>query len=219
MLNGCMMQLSALFSTIAFALVGFLVLAGPAIGNVFSNVVTELDNPPTIAAITPTNTVAPPTETATSTSTATFTVTPSATVTPSETPTATLTNTATFTVTPSATPTNTPTATFTPSNTPTPTETPTNTATFTPTFTPTPAPVCIVQNNRDALLNVRSEPFAGSDLLGQLPVAAEVEVYEISETVDPDGFLWFRIETVVDDADINGWVREDLVNEITPCNR
>ncbi|MEQ8672629.1 MAG: hypothetical protein RLP44_19250 [Aggregatilineales bacterium] len=195
MLNGCLTQLSFLFGIIIFA---FLALIGPAVGNVFEDVITELD-----------------------VSTATFV--PTAIPTATDTPTATATFTETLTPTVTASNTATPTETFTPTNTATATETPTSTptftstATFTPTFTPTPAPVCSVRNNRDALINVRTEAFAGSDLVAQLPIAAEVDVYAVSDTVDPDGYYWYYIETELDGAPIAGWLREDVVDELTPC--
>lgn len=196
MLNGCLSQLSFLFGIIAFS---FLALVGPAVGNVFSNITTELVEPPIALSDTPTF-VPSPTE-----------------LPPTETPTSTATFTATPTITPSATLTATPTNTLTPTDTATATNTATATATFTPSFTPTPTPVCSVRNNRSAMINVRIEAFAGSDLVAQLPIAAEVDVYAVSEQVDPDGYLWYYIETVVDDVPVTGWIREDVVDELTPC--
>ncbi len=191
MLNGCLTQLSFLVGIIAFA---FLALLTP-IRSVSNTIIQDFDQPTETPTFVPSPTDLQPTET--TTSTPTFTATP--------------------TITASATLTATPTNTLTPTDTATSTNTPTATATFTPSFTPTPTPVCSVRNNRSAMINVRSEAFAGSDLVAQLPIAAEVDVYAVSEQVDPDGYLWYYIETVVDDAPITGWIREDVVDELTPC--
>ncbi len=215
MLNGCLTQLAGLGSVVLLAVLGFLVLLGPAIGNVFSNIQSDLVAP------LPTNTITrvPLTETPTPTATASATITASATFTATNTATATETHTLTATFTPTETATSTETST--PTETATPTEIPTETATFTPTFTPTPAPICTVASNQNARINVRIEAFAGSDLIGQLPIGAVVDVYAVSEP-DPDGFLWYFIE----DADglveeepqiISGWIREDLVDEQGDC--
>lgn len=209
-LNGCFSLLIGFFFFVGSSTVVFLALLGPAIGNVFEGIVTELDTSsseplPTVIVITappptlvPTNTAIPPT------------ITPSPTHTSTSTPTPLPTNTSTPTNTPTSTPTSTP------------TNTPTNTNT--PTITPTPTPVvfCLVQSNRIDLINIRSDTSTQSELVVQLPPGTQMSV--IDRVVAPDTFTWFFIQTpvtasldilaesaVVGDM-VQGWIRGDLVS-------
>lgn len=227
-LNGCLLQgLLTLFVT-GFTGIIALVLVGPVIGNVFSNIITELDDsgaalpPPTIVVVStvpvlptdteiPTNTELPPTFTPSPFPTSTFTPT----VTPSNTATTTPTNTATPTET--ATPTLTPT----PTETPTSTSTPTATLTATPTFTPTPVVYCQARSNRIDLINLRSEANATSDRVTQLPPGTEMDV--LGSVAAEGGFTWYYIRTAVTEnlvidieanvegESVYGWVRGDLI--------
>lgn len=230
-LNGCLLQgVLTLFVT-GFTTVIALALLGPAIGNVFSNIVTELDSgavpPPTAIVITmpplpteaplPTDTAIPPSVTATTVPSATATLTP--TTTPSH------TATATPTITPSDTPTNTatatPTATFTFTPTPTNTDTPTITPTFTPTFTPTPVVFCTVRSNRTGLINLRGEASQSSALVTQIPPGIRMDV--LTSTVTPDTYTWYfvrvplsdslviEVEANVEGEFVYGWLRGDLI--------
>ncbi|MBN1565026.1 MAG: hypothetical protein JXA10_14365 [Anaerolineae bacterium] len=187
-------------------------------------------NPPTdTPTITPTYTTTP-TPTLTPTLTPTYTLTP----TPSHTPTYTLTPTpsftpsvtptATWTVTPSLTPSHTwtftpshtPTHTYTPSITPTPSDTPTPTSSPTFTYTPstTPTPTYLCQVFLGIGINVRSEPNSPIVIhsTGQRYRANVLE-----QKIGDDNALWFQIEFVVGSSEITGWVRADLVEEITEC--
>ncbi len=183
-----------------------------------------------------------PSATPTSTATETPSVTPTAsdtpmpsetptitpTLTPSLTPTATLTPTWTWTPSPSWTPswtptasltpthTNTPTETYTPS--PSPTETATPTETLTPSITPTPPELCrlIVLGAQGIFL--REEPT---------PVSNSIVVLNVGQTMDAlertqqrgiaSGPIWYRVRVNLSDRQVEGWVRADLVQEITTC--
>lgn len=273
-LNGCLMQLSILFGALFTSVFAGLVFLGPAIGNVFSNVLQDFDTVPAVVptsvplptialtetftpiplSSTPTNTVTPiptetdvpsatatatptptetetpvptetntltptntttltPTPSATNTATATPTITPSNTATPTSTPTPTPTATATHTPTNTSTPT--PTATFTPSNTPTLTPTPTATHTPTPTFTPTPAVLCEVRVTVGSGAIIRSEPSITSAQVTAVSPRTDLEIFDVAR--DADGFIWFFTDDVVDGDPVEGWMRIDLVTQLTPC--
>ena len=180
---------------------------------------------------TPTST-ATPTETATSTPTETLT--PSITPTASDTPTVTatwtpsLTPTWTWTPSPTWTPsftptasltpthTNTPTETFTPSATPTVTETPTET--HTPTITPTPRELCrLIVNNAQPIF-MREEPTPVATQVAILPFGTLVDAIERSpQRGVENGILWYRVRVVLGDRQLEGWIRSDLVREVTTC--
>ena len=159
--------------------------------------------------------------TATSTLTPTVTPTPTITFTPSNTPTAT----STATNTPTATNTFTPTATFTPSNTPTPTSTPTYTATpsntptatSTPTPTPTPVELCQVVVLNTNSIRVRSRPtnVTGTPIVGWLGTGTVAPVLKMQrEERNPTGPVWYFIRVNVDDANLEGWIRSDIVSNV-----
>ena len=164
-----------------------------------------------------------PTATLTPTPTLTPTVTPTATLTftPSNTPTAT----STPTNTPTATNTYTPTATFTPSDTPTPTSTPTATptasptptATATPTATPTPVELCQVVVLNTNSIRVRSRPTnrTGTPIVGWLATGTVAPVLKLErEERNPSGPIWYFIRVNVDDANLEGWIRSDIVSNV-----
>ncbi len=168
-------------------------------------------NPPTH---TPTLT---PSVTPTATWTPSVTPTHTPTWTPSVTPTATLTPTptATFTATWTLTPTWTPSATWTPSITPTPTDTftptATPTATVTPSITPTPRVLCNVFADREAV-NVRALPDPLSQRIFTMQLGQAMDVME--QRLGADNQLWYRVIFRVGDAQLSGWVRADLVQEV-----
>ena len=162
--------------------------------------------------------------TPTSTSTPTITPTPTVTFTPSDTPTATPTATNTST----ATNTFTPTATFTPSNTPTHTSTPTSTptatdtatATSTPTVTPTPVELCQVVVLNTEAIRVRSRPTTQSPIVGWLGTGTVAPVLKIErEERNPTGPAWYFVSVSVGDANLEGWIRSDIVSVVlgTEC--
>ncbi len=159
--------------------------------------------------------------TPTPTLTSTITSTPTMTFTPSNTPTAT----STATQTPTATNTFTPTATFTPSNTPTHTHTPTQTATAsdtptatsTATVTATPVELCQVVVLNTNSIRVRSRPTnrAGTPIVGWLGTGTVAPVLKLErEERNPTGPVWYFIRVTVDDANLEGWIRSDIVSNV-----
>jgi tetratricopeptide (TPR) repeat protein len=159
-------------------------------------------NPPTH---TPTLT---PSITPTASSTPTATATPTDTPTPTNTP--TRTPTPTETLTPTITPT--PTETFTPTNTPTDTATPT--PTLTPSITPTPLVLCRVFVNRESA-NVRSQPDPAARVVLYATNGQLMEVTE--QRIGTDNQRWFRVRFTIEESDIAGWVRADLVEALEDC--
>ena len=162
--------------------------------------------------------------TPTATSTPSITPTPTITFTPSDTPTATYTTTNT----PTATDTFTPTATFTPSDTPTHTSTPTPTATAsdtptatgTPTLTPTPVELCQVVVLNTEAIRVRSRPTTLSPIVGWLGTGTVAPVLKIErEERNPTGPAWYFVRVSVGDANLDGWIRSDIVSVVlgTEC--
>lgn len=173
---------------------------------------------------TPTETFTPsytPTPSDTPTITATFTpsLTPTATITPSWTWTPSPTWTPSYTPTASLTPTatETPTETFTPSVTPTITSTPTET--FTPTITTTPQALCrIIVNNSEPIF-LREEPTTVAASLASLPFGTQMDAIERTpQRGQPTAPLWYRVRvSFADGRQLEGFVRSDLVGEVTPC--
>lgn len=148
----------------------------------------------------------------TATPTSTASTTPTASFTPSNTPTETPTFTPTFT--PSLTVTASPTVTA--SLTPTHTFTPSITPTFTesPTITPTPLFLCEVRIGANAV-RVRTSPSANADSTAVLQPDQSMVVLE--QRISPDNQLWYRIQATVGDSIVTGWIRADLVEEVTDC--
>lgn len=176
----------------------------------------------------------PPSATATDTLTPSITPTasdtplPSETFTPSHTPSITPSATWTFTPSPTITPSWTPTASETPTHTLTPTHTSTPTATLTPsptgTDTPIPSPtltplrLCqVVVIGSDGIF-MRSRPTTNSTRLAIIQTGKALEVLEQSREADTDnGPIWYRVRMTIDDSESLGWVRADLVSQITEC--
>lgn len=163
------------------------------------------DTPTTTPSITPL-----PTWTSTPSYTPTDTLTPTWTPTPSFTPTHTST----------PTPSNTPTDTLTPSITPTPSDTPTQTSTPTdtptPTLTPTPAILCrVFVNGTVGTANVRSQPNPGATVVFYASSPQRMEVME--QRIGSDSRLWFHVRFTIEDSQITGWVRADLVDQVDDC--
>lgn len=161
--------------------------------------------------ITPTPSDTPtPSSTPTPSETPTASVTPSPTNTPSNTPTSTWTVTPSLTVTSSYTPTETNTPTHTPTVTSTPTATSTATATSTPTITPTPIAICIVVVRPESAAVVRVRPGQNEQSLGVLPSGTIMEVLEQRRNTTTNA-VWYNIKVQVEEANLTGWVRSDLV--------
>jgi hypothetical protein len=173
---------------------------------------------------TPTDTLTPTrTFTFTPTYTPTFTLTPSRSPTPTFTRTPTYTSTDTFTPTDTSTPTDTytPSDTFTPSNTPTITLTPSITATptdtLTPSLTPTPLILCqVAVINSSIFAYVRARPTQNSQIITEVTVGQKMDVLEQRNGAD-DGRIWFRVTFNVEGNRVEGWLRSDLVSQITTC--
>ncbi len=202
-LNGCLVQLSALL-LVFFGVFGLVGVAVP--------VATEFSEPSAFV-ITAESQQVEPTRIA-PTLPPTFTPSPDL---PSRTPVTTLTasNTATFTPSATATLTPTPTNTATITASPTFTNTATPTVTFTATFTPTPAPICQLRINRVLEVNLRAESNASSELVVQMPNNTTMDVY--AQEIGFDGLIWFFVEVTVEEVEYEGWVRSDLVEQVTPC--
>jgi len=163
---------------------------------------TPIINPPTD---TPT---LPPTVTATASHTPTPTLTPTDTSTATWTPTPSSTPTHTWTPTPSHTPTHT----YTPSITPTPSDTPE--PTDTPTDTPTPTVLCQVFVTQDSIY-VRAQPDPGSRNVSSASRGQRMDVMD--QRIGTDNQRWFRVRFQVEDAQVFGWVRADLVDAVDEC--
>ncbi len=183
------------------------------------------DTPTRTPTITPTSTVTlTPTPTLTETLTPTLTNTPTPSYTPSLSPTPTETSTPTETPTPTytpsrsptPTPSETPTPTHTPSITPTPSDTPeptaTPTLTYTPSITPTPSVLCFVFANREAV-NVRAQPNPSGIVIFVASIGQSMDV--MAQQIGTDNQRWFQVRFEVDQARLTGWVRADLVREIS----
>jgi len=191
---------------------------------------TPLDSPTPSNTPTPTMSLTPsdtpqPSNTPTPSDTPSLTPTLTATQTSTASLTPTNTSTATFTVTPSPTwtPSFTPTASMTPTHTDTPTHTPTRThtptVTLTPSVTTTPPPLCqLIANPPSDASGIRLREDATTQS-AQLAVLSDDTVMDALETSRErtTGALWYRVRLEVDGEFLFGWVREDTVNEFTPC--
>jgi tetratricopeptide (TPR) repeat protein len=180
------------------------------------------------------------TPTNTPTLTATLTTTPTQTYTPSSTPTITLTPTASLTLTPTSTPTwtwtpsptwtpsftptasltathtNTPTETYTPS--PSPTVTETSTATLTPSITPTPPELCRLIILGPQGIFLREEPTPVANSVAVLNAGQQMDALErTSQRGIENGPIWYRVRVLLESGQVEGWVRADLVREVTIC--
>jgi hypothetical protein len=103
---------------------------------------------------------------------------------------------------------------------PPPTARPTDTSTPTPTATPSPTAtvpqyLCRVANLSFDNVNVRSRPDAGSTLVGQMPIRQDADVLE--QRIGNDNRVWYRLTYTLGSAQVDGWVRADLLVEITDC--
>jgi len=146
------------------------------------------------------------------TPTATWTWTPSPTWTPSYTPTASLTPTHTNTPTHTATPSPTPTQSLTPSPTLTPTQT------NTPSVTPTQPGLCQLFVTGQQGIFMREEPNTGATRVTVLPPATVVEALEAQPQSGVAGApIWYRVRVIIDEQIVFGWVRADLLQELTTC--
>ena len=210
-------------STVAGVVGGIIIVVAVALLLTRSSWVPVIFPPPTATptqTLTPTNTFTPtmtstPSNTATATSTPTDTPTPSVTLTFTHTPTETWTVTPSLTVTPSETPTETwtPTHTLTPTSSPTFTASPTNT--LTPSITPTPLSLCTVYVLEDGG-RMRLQPTLSSNHV-PLPQNHRLDVI-IQPARDERGFIWYKVRTVYQDNQLEGWIREDVVDFFgEPC--
>jgi Flp pilus assembly protein CpaB len=76
-----------------------------------------------------------------------------------------------------------------------------------PTLTPTPQILCQVIAVTEEGLIVGSRPSTGSSRLGVVPFSTPMNVTQ--QVHDETGRIWFFIHTMVDTAEISGWVRQD----------
>ncbi|NDJ75187.1 MAG: SH3 domain-containing protein, partial [Chloroflexi bacterium] len=101
---------------------------------------------------------------------------------------------------------------------PTFTSTPIPTATSTPTITPTAEVLCIVFVTGSNAVNLRAQPSIASSLVFSVPLGGQLEV--LGQAISPDdGLVWYRVRTFVEDSVVVGWVRADVVTQLTsaPC--
>lgn len=204
------------------AIIGGIIVALLAIGLLSRPLWSPMLYPPSATpTYTPSSTWTPsntpsatntPTQTFTPTFTPTFTNTPTATRTPTPTytPTYTLTPTDTATWTNTPTPSDTPTITLTPSITSTPT------VTFTPSVTVTPLILCrAIVINRDVFVNIHTKASSQSKNITSIGAGQTMDVLEQSS--GDDGRIWYRVSLILDGNPLSGWVRSDLVAQMTVC--
>jgi len=184
-------------------LIAILVLVLYLSRNSWVGVVAPSPTPTSTATLTPSVTPTP-TDTPTPTPTYTPSTTPSPTITPSYTNTASLTPTHT----------DTPTHTFTPSITPTASDT--LPPSETPSITPTTTFLCRVFVNDN--VRVRSRPSTSADVIITATRNTAMEVLE-QRISDTDGLVWYRVRLQLEGATVEGWLRGNLVVEITECPR
>lgn len=122
--------------------------------------------------------------------------------------------TSTATATPSPTRTRRPTSTRRPTitATPTPTLTPTVTAVA---QTPTPAPICRLRVSVLNPVNLRVTPSTGAEVVEVLSANVEMDAYE--RVVASSGLAWYRVRLELNGELIEGYIRFDVVTELTPC--
>ena len=65
---------------------------------------------------------------------------------------------------------------------------------------------------------MREEATTNSPVAAVLPVGLTMDALERqTQTNRPDGPLWYRVRVIVELGIVYGWVRSDLVQELTPC--
>ena len=211
-----------IFSIIIIILI-MLAVAGFATQSIWAPVLFPTQTP--TSTMTPTASDTPtPSDTPTATQSPTITTTPTATATA----TWTLTPTWTWTPSPTITPSWTPTASLTPTHTNTPTPTPTITLTFTttpsptitpiPSVTPTPPNLCRVLVLGPNTINLRSRATTGGSLLARINPGTTMDVLEQRRQEGLlEGPIWYRVRVQLDDSQTIGWIRQDLVSQLTEC--
>ena len=90
-------------------------------------------------------------------------------------------------------------------------------ATSTPTFTATPVELCQVVVLNTNSIRVRSRPTnrAGTPIVGWLGTGTVAPVLKLErEERNPTGPVWYFIQVNVDDANLEGWIRSDIVSNV-----
>lgn len=65
---------------------------------------------------------------------------------------------------------------------------------------------------------MREQATTNSPVAAVLPVGQTMDALERTTQVGrPDGPLWYRVRVNLQEGLVFGWVRSDLVDELTPC--
>ena len=89
------------------------------------------------------------------------------------------------------------------------------TATPSPTPTVTPEQLCWVYVQNVAGVNIRREANIFSDLLLSVPQGTALRV--VGLTTGGDNHVWYEVVVETEDGMLRGWVRSDVVEELTAC--
>jgi hypothetical protein len=84
--------------------------------------------------------------------------------------------------------------------------------------TATLSELCRVFVAEDEAINVRARPSAQATLVGRIPPDTAMPVLR-QERSSTDGRVWFYVSANIEGARIEGWVRSDLVIQMTDCGQ
>ncbi len=87
-----------------------------------------------------------------------------------------------------------------------------------PTITPSPTPASLCRLRVSVLnpVNLRAEPSRGAAIVEILSANTPMEAVEV---VVVGGLRWYRVQLVLNGEAIEGYIRQDVVAELTPCPR
>jgi len=87
-----------------------------------------------------------------------------------------------------------------------------------PTITPSPTPASLCRLRVSVLnpVNLRSEPSRGAVIVEILSANTPMDAVEV---VVVGGLRWYRVQLVLNGEAIEGYIRQDVVAELTPCPR
>jgi len=89
---------------------------------------------------------------------------------------------------------------------------------MTPTISPTPPELCRLAVNGANGVFMRDDATTNSPVVAVLAVGQEMDALERKTQVNRlDGALWYRVRVNLPDGTLYGWVRTDVVREVTPC--
>lgn len=84
-----------------------------------------------------------------------------------------------------------------------------------PTTPPSTTTLCEVRVRINTGVIIRSEPRITSRQAAVVSPRTDLEIFNVAR--DVDGFIWFFTDDIVDDESVEGWVRIDLVTQLTRC--